>query len=269
MKLKETAYVFILLGCLVSPFPALSGESVFSKSPLEMAQEKADERTRELLKEIQRKAYYRGVILDYELLSRHTQVPQNIIEAAAEMSSKTGVDRNELVIDFAEMVGQYIAEGKSVRESVHATLSDHPDVADELLRRAITRVKQNPVGGAVRVNADGNGHFWGTAKVDGSDVQMLIDTGASFVILTLEDAEKVGIALDQISFDVPIYTAAEKKLFGTAKVQKFEIFGASFQNVEVLVSPTRELGVVSLLGMSVLKHFSNVSFSGGQLVIRP
>lgn len=50
-----------------------------------------------------------------------------------------------------------------------------------------------PRSGAVELKADRMGHFSTTASVNGSDIEVMVDTGASIVALTYEDAERAGI----------------------------------------------------------------------------
>src|SRR5688572_3277111 len=45
-----------------------------------------------------------------------------------------------------------------------------------------------------------NGHFYVNAKVNGELVRFIVDTGASGVALTAEDAERVGIAFSPAEF---------------------------------------------------------------------
>jgi hypothetical protein len=181
--IKLAAFLF-LFGLTITPGAVYSDGNIFSKSPVDLALERSDARTRQLLDEIQQRAYYRGAILDYNLLARYTQVPLNVLQAAAEMSGKEGAERNAFVIGFAEAVGQYLAEGKDVRGAVYAVLPDRPKAADELLQRAINnRVKPHTSDDTIKLNADNNGHFWGTARIDGTEVTMLVDTGASYILL--------------------------------------------------------------------------------------
>ena len=269
MKPIKFAAFLLISGLTTIPGAVYSDSNVFSKSPVALARERSDARTRQLLDEAQQRIYYRGAILDYDLLSGHTRVPQNVLKAAVGMSGKEGAERNAFVIEFAEAVGQHLAEGKGVRSAVHAVFPDEPDTADKLLQRAINLVKPHTSDDTIRLNADNNGHFWGTASVDGTEVTMLVDTGASSILLRQEDALDAGIDLSKIVYDVPISTAAGKTFFGTATVKNLEIFGATFHSVRVLISPLRDPNGSSLLGMSILRSFSSVSFSGSQLVINP
>src|SRR6476620_7325199 len=47
-----------------------------------------------------------------------------------------------------------------------------------------------------------NGHFFVTARVNGQPVRFVVDTGATTVALTEEDAARAGVPFDRASFDV-------------------------------------------------------------------
>lgn len=262
--MKNTSFITILLltSLTVAPVAVYSRDNVFAKSPVVLALERS-------YAKMQQRDYYRGAILDYDLLSRHTQVPLNVLQAAVEMSDKEGKSRNEFAIGFAESVGQYLAEGRDMKSAVHATLPNSSEHVVQLLQRAIEIATPSTNSETIRLRADNQGHFWGTASIEGKQVEMMLDTGASSVLLTQDDAYEVGIVLSKIAYDVPFYTAAGEKLFGSATVKSLSIFGTTFHNVPVYISPEQDPNGASLLGMSVLKNFSNVSFSGNQLVIRP
>ena len=71
-----------------------------------------------------------------------------------------------------------------------------------------------PAGEAVRVTTpseprrdtelrrESNGHFYVHAKVNGQLVRFVVDTGATMVALTEEDAERVGLKVDPSTFQI-------------------------------------------------------------------
>ncbi len=256
------------IAVLASVFPAnaLYADNVFSKSPVEIALEKSQKSTQDLLINLERQRYYRGAILDYEVLARYTQVPMNILEAAAQMSSKRGAARNNYVVSFAEAVGQSIAEGNDAGDAVRWVLQDQPIVAEELLKLAIERVTANEVGSEIEILADRSGHFWSQVEINGLSVTMLVDTGATSVLLTQEDAKTVGVNIKNLKYDVPFNTASGVTNFANVTLEELVVFGQSFSSVEVFVSPLSDPFGSSLLGMSVLQSFSRLEFSKKQVV---
>src|SRR3954467_226848 len=62
-------------------------------------------------------------------------------------------------------------------------------------------------GSRVVVSADLRGHFAVHPTLDGKRVRMLVDTGASFVALSHEDARLAGISVSPRDYTRPISTA--------------------------------------------------------------
>jgi clan AA aspartic protease (TIGR02281 family) len=50
--------------------------------------------------------------------------------------------------------------------------------------------------GEMVLDREGDGHFYATVSVDASNYRMLVDTGASMVALTGEDAQNMGLDWD-------------------------------------------------------------------------
>jgi clan AA aspartic protease (TIGR02281 family) len=57
------------------------------------------------------------------------------------------------------------------------------------------------------LKAAGNGHFVTSADINNKSVSVLVDTGASVVALSYEDAEKVGLRPRNLTFDISVSTA--------------------------------------------------------------
>jgi aspartyl protease family protein len=60
---------------------------------------------------------------------------------------------------------------------------------------------------AITFRADNNGHYRVNAEINGEKVDFMIDTGATSVVLTMNDAEKIGFNLDDLTFVAPASTA--------------------------------------------------------------
>src|SRR3546814_13664840 len=61
--------------------------------------------------------------------------------------------------------------------------------------------------GVVEVRAGAGGHFVVTATVNGVPVDFLIDTGASDIVLSPADAQRLGYSPENLSFTRPYVTA--------------------------------------------------------------
>lgn len=121
--------------------------------------------------------------------------------------------------------------------------------------------------GAISFRADLSGHYMATAKINGQDVDFLIDTGATDVALTLEDAVKIGYQQSDLSFNAPVSTANGTAFVAPIMIDNIILGPLSVNNVRGSVSPS---GMdVSLLGMSFLNQLSGYEVKDGLLTLYP
>ena len=101
-------------------------------------------------------------------------------------------------------------------------------------------------------HADSRGQFSFTAAVNGAPVRFLVDTGATLVALTLEDARAAGFDSDALVFNVRTRTANGMGLAARVMLREIRIDQLSIDNVPALVE--RNLSAGSVLGMSFLRR---------------
>jgi aspartyl protease family protein len=109
-----------------------------------------------------------------------------------------------------------------------------------------------------------SGQFAVRARIDGVPLTMLVDTGASFVTLTLADAAGVGIDVAGLGFTIPIRTANGVIRAAPVTIDRLLVGTIERQRVSALVAPPDSL-TESLLGMSFLETLGGYSISGDQL----
>jgi aspartyl protease family protein len=63
-------------------------------------------------------------------------------------------------------------------------------------------------GQAAQIARSPDGHYWAQADIEGRAVRMLVDTGASLVALTREDALRLGLRLTPADFTQTVETAS-------------------------------------------------------------
>jgi len=126
--------------------------------------------------------------------------------------------------------------------------------------------EQSTQGSVVALRKSDDGHFHADAKVNRAHVRFLVDTGASSVALTLADAKRVGIDVDQLNYSVPISTASGQAFAAYVVVDKISIGQISLRNVDAFV--IREGLDTSLLGMSFLGRLQKFEASRNQLILR-
>lgn len=112
-----------------------------------------------------------------------------------------------------------------------------------------------------------DGHFEARAFVNGIAVQMVVDTGATTVVLKLSDAEQIGLDTSSLAFTVPIQTANGSAFAATVKLKSVIVGPVGLGNVDALVAKPGTLDQ-SLLGMSFLSRLKSYDFSGNFLTLR-
>lgn len=111
-----------------------------------------------------------------------------------------------------------------------------------------------------------DGQFWTDARVNNGYVKFLVDTGASSVALTLDDAKKAGIRTRDLTYNVPIATAGGKNMAAFVELKSISVGAITLRNVRALVVP--EGLHVSLLGMSYLGQLQKVEATPNALLLR-
>ena len=112
-----------------------------------------------------------------------------------------------------------------------------------------------------------DGHYWADALIDGTVVRVMVDTGASVVVLTPEDAVRLGLGLKAGDFSRTIITASGPVRAAPVALQTVAVAGTRVEQVEALVV---EQGLPhSLLGMSYLGRLSSFSATPAGLTLRP
>lgn len=120
---------------------------------------------------------------------------------------------------------------------------------------------------AVRIRKQSDGHFAVRAEVDGITTRMLVDTGASTVVLSAADAQRAGIDIGALSFTVTVNTANGQTFAAPVRLRTIRIGSIIIQNVEGLVARPGNLDQ-SLLGMSFLERLRSYEISGEYLTLR-
>lgn len=108
-----------------------------------------------------------------------------------------------------------------------------------------------------------DGHYGLTLEVNGVPVDFMVDTGASMVVLSRQDAERVGIPEDSLQYYGSAQTA--NGTVRTAPVQLDSIGPFDDRNFRAWVNEGQLSQ--SLLGMSYLQRFASVEIRQGEMVL--
>lgn len=117
------------------------------------------------------------------------------------------------------------------------------------------------------LKAGAGGHFVTKAEINNRSVAVLVDTGASAVALSYEDAENVGLRPSSLDFNIPVSTANGVGKAAQVKLREVEIDSVRVNNVDGLVL---QKGVMNgtLLGMSFLSRLRSFSVEDGRLILK-
>jgi len=111
-----------------------------------------------------------------------------------------------------------------------------------------------------------DGHYWTQAEVDGHPVTFLVDTGATAVALTPDDARRMGIDLGSLDYAYKVSTANGDARAARVNLASVTVGGARVDNVEAYVLD-RGLSS-SLLGMSYLGRLSAFEATPTSMILR-
>ena len=117
------------------------------------------------------------------------------------------------------------------------------------------------------LKASDGGHFVVSANINGTSVTVLVDTGATAVALSYQDASDVGLRPGSLDYDVPVSTANGIAKAARVKIDRISIDGIEVEDVEGLVLPEGALRG-TLLGMSFLSRLDSFKVEDGVLFLR-
>lgn len=119
---------------------------------------------------------------------------------------------------------------------------------------------------AVTISQSANGHFQVNALVNDRPLRFLVDTGASSIVLSHQDALKIGITDDSLNYSVPIVTANGTALAAPIRLQEIKIGPITRNNIKALVTQSGQMQG-SLLGMSFLNSLRSYTVQRDQLIL--
>ncbi len=122
--------------------------------------------------------------------------------------------------------------------------------------------------GTILIVRDAGGHFVLDGRTNGTRTQFLLDTGASAVVLTFEDARRAGFREQDLSFTVPVSTANGRTMVAPVQIEAITIGDHTLRNIRGFVARQGSLEA-SLFGMSALDRLQGWRIEGDRLVLSP
>ena len=155
-------------------------------------------------------------------------------------------------------LGLLLVVGYSYRTDVQSTWNR--TLAELMPGRAI----EINAGTAV-VRASEDSHFRLDATVDGARIRLLLDTGASMVVLNRQDAAKIGFDLDKLAYTHRTQTANGIGIGAAVRLREIRVGPITVKNIRAMINKAPMS--TSLLGTNFLERLSGYSVKNGTLTL--
>jgi aspartyl protease family protein len=135
------------------------------------------------------------------------------------------------------------------------------DSVSALLRKRATSPER-----AVQIARGQSGEFALQARINGVRAPMVIDTGATSVVLTYETAKAAGLPLELLEYDVDVETAGGHTRAARLTLDRLAIGKLVERSVPALVVPHGQMKT-NLLGMSFLDRLESWEVHADRLML--
>lgn len=131
-----------------------------------------------------------------------------------------------------------------------------------------TNPNRTSYGGEVYISISKDGHYWTTLNVNGTPVQFVVDTGASHISLSYEDARAAGLVPSSLNYNQIFNTANGTTRKAMVKLDSVTLDTIQVSNILASVSQQGQMGV-SLLGMNFLNRLSGFNVENREMILKP
>jgi len=135
------------------------------------------------------------------------------------------------------------------------------DTVSELLRH-----RADAPGRTVQVPRGQGGEFALHARINGVNAPMVVDTGATSVVLTWETAKAAGLPLEMLEYNVEVETAGGHTKAARLTLDRLAIGKLVERSVPALVVPHGQMKT-NLLGMSFLDRLESWEVRADRLML--
>ena len=111
-----------------------------------------------------------------------------------------------------------------------------------------------------------DGHFYAEIKIDGTLVRFLVDTGATQIVLSQQDAAQIGFEVDKLSYILPANTANGQVMGAGVRLGRMQLGDFVDYDMRAVVNGGQLQD--SLLGMAYLERFRSFEVQSDRLTLR-
>lgn len=131
-----------------------------------------------------------------------------------------------------------------------------------------TLMRRTPIAHTImtvtELQPDPRGHYVTEAEINNATIKVIVDTGATAVALSFEDADDAGLRPRGLDYSVPVTTANGVTKAARVTLRRVEVDGVEVRDVEGLVLPEGAMNG-TLLGMSYLSRLRQFRVQDGVL----
>ena len=120
---------------------------------------------------------------------------------------------------------------------------------------------------AIEVTLERNSdrHFYADASVNGQEIHFLVDTGASEIALTEDDAKKVGLTVEPDKYQLVGEGASGMVRGQYVQLKNVELNGIRMTDAKAVIVQGAS---ISLLGQPFLENVDEIVIRKGEMVLR-
>jgi aspartyl protease family protein len=140
-------------------------------------------------------------------------------------------------------------------------------IVREIRAELMPSVALSRTAGEAELRRGWDGHYRAEAEVNGVALRLMIDTGASMVLIPYEHAASIGINPDTLDYSLPVTTANGRSSVAPIRLSSIKIGPIAVFDIPAAVAQPGRLKT-GLLGMSFLDKLAETSFQGDRLILR-
>ena len=127
----------------------------------------------------------------------------------------------------------------------------------------------DPVGtdGTVRLSKREDGHFWANATINGTQISLMVDSGATVTSLSAKTAKAANVRIEDNAFPVVVDTANGAVEAQRGTIDRFAIGPIQRDALPVFVAAN--FGNTNVIGMNFLSSLQSWKVEGDVMILTP
>jgi len=132
---------------------------------------------------------------------------------------------------------------------------------------AVGAQPQTVSGGETRIPLSPDGHYWITARLNGTRLRLMVDTGATVTAISQDLAEAAGVEPDPLQGDATVETANGTVTAAPARIASLRFGSIAARDLAAIVMPGAN--GPNVLGMNFLTRLKGWRVEDGVLILTP